>query len=110
MKICFFDSIILLNFSLSSTEVEGAASGGATAGQPAEEKKGDERLWRSVVIGEQEHRIDMKCIEPYKRVISHGGTQTQTPLTRAAFSSSPPLQLPPGDSLLSLLCFFRLLC
>uniref|UniRef100_A0A8C8DW58 CRAL-TRIO domain-containing protein n=1 Tax=Oryzias sinensis TaxID=183150 RepID=A0A8C8DW58_9TELE len=31
------------------------------------------RLWRSVLIGEQEHRIDMKCIEPYKRVISHGG-------------------------------------
>ncbi|XP_049619696.1 uncharacterized protein [Syngnathus scovelli] len=33
----------------------------------------DGRLWRSVVIGEQEHRIDMKCIEAYKRVISHGG-------------------------------------
>ncbi|XP_037536006.1 protein prune homolog 2 [Nematolebias whitei] len=51
---------------------EGAASGGATAGHRAEER-GDKRLWRSVVIGEQEHRIDMKCIEPYKRVISHGG-------------------------------------
>uniref|UniRef100_A0A671VLK7 CRAL-TRIO domain-containing protein n=1 Tax=Sparus aurata TaxID=8175 RepID=A0A671VLK7_SPAAU len=38
----------------------------------AEESR-DSRLWRSVVIGEQEHRIDMKCIEPYKRVISHGG-------------------------------------
>uniref|UniRef100_A0A671VKR4 CRAL-TRIO domain-containing protein n=1 Tax=Sparus aurata TaxID=8175 RepID=A0A671VKR4_SPAAU len=38
----------------------------------AEESR-DGRLWRSVVIGEQEHRIDMKCIEPYKRVISHGG-------------------------------------
>ncbi|XP_061789295.1 uncharacterized protein [Nerophis lumbriciformis] len=33
----------------------------------------DGGLWRSVVIGEQEHRIDMKCIEAYKRVISHGG-------------------------------------
>lgn len=55
---------------------EGAASGGATAGHQAEER-GDKRLWRSVVIGEQEHRIDMKCIEPYKRVISHGGTQTE---------------------------------
>nr|XP_057926425.1 protein prune homolog 2-like isoform X2 [Doryrhamphus excisus] len=41
----------------------GAASGGADDG----------RLWRSVVIGEQEHRIDMKCIEAYKRVVSHGG-------------------------------------
>uniref|UniRef100_A0A3B3CW75 Prune homolog 2 with BCH domain n=1 Tax=Oryzias melastigma TaxID=30732 RepID=A0A3B3CW75_ORYME len=38
----------------------------------AEESRGS-RLWRSVLIGEQEHRIDMKCIEPYKRVISHGG-------------------------------------
>lgn len=28
-------------------------------------------------MGEQEHRIDMKSIEPYKRVISHGGIQTQ---------------------------------
>jgi prune family protein 2 len=32
-------------------------------------------LWRTVVIGEQEQRIDMKVIEPYRRVISHGGTQ-----------------------------------
>uniref|UniRef100_A0A3P9Q919 Prune homolog 2 with BCH domain n=1 Tax=Poecilia reticulata TaxID=8081 RepID=A0A3P9Q919_POERE len=37
------------------------------------EEKGDDRLWRSVVIGEQEHRIDMKCIQAYKKVISHGG-------------------------------------
>ncbi|XP_028269261.1 protein prune homolog 2-like isoform X3 [Parambassis ranga] len=39
----------------------------------ADEEGRDGRLWRTVVIGEQEHRIDMKCIEPYKRVISHGG-------------------------------------
>ncbi|MEQ2242336.1 hypothetical protein ILYODFUR_034887, partial [Ilyodon furcidens] len=50
----------------------GAASGEAAAERGAEEK-GDGRLWRSVVIGEQEHRIDMKCIQPYKKVISHGG-------------------------------------
>lgn len=24
-------------------------------------------------IGEQDHRVDMKAIEPYKKVISHGG-------------------------------------
>lgn len=30
--------------------------------------------WRSVLIGEQEHRIDMTSIEPYKRVVSHGGS------------------------------------
>ncbi|XP_051763673.1 caytaxin isoform X2 [Ctenopharyngodon idella] len=31
------------------------------------------RLWRTVIIGEQEHRIDMQVIRPYLRVISHGG-------------------------------------
>ena len=42
----------------------------------AEEEREDNRLWRTVVIGEQEQRIDMKVIEPYKKVISHGGSQT----------------------------------
>lgn len=55
----------------------GATSSDAIAGHRAAEEGRDSRLWRSVVIGEQEHRIDMKCIEPYKRVISHGGMQTQ---------------------------------
>ncbi|XP_034048342.1 protein prune homolog 2 [Thalassophryne amazonica] len=39
----------------------------------AQEERQDCKLWRSVIIGEQEHRIDMKLIEPYQRVISHGG-------------------------------------
>ncbi|XP_040898196.1 protein prune homolog 2-like [Toxotes jaculatrix] len=51
----------------------GAASNDGFAGHRSAEERRDSRLWRSVVIGEQEHRIDMKCIEPYKRVISHGG-------------------------------------
>ncbi|XP_026178393.1 protein prune homolog 2-like isoform X6 [Mastacembelus armatus] len=51
----------------------GAASSDTITGHGAAEESRDRRLWRSVVIGEQEHRIDMKCIEPYKRVISHGG-------------------------------------
>lgn len=38
-----------------------------------EEERQDGKLWRTVVIGEQEHRINMKIIEPYMRVISHGG-------------------------------------
>lgn len=33
------------------------------------------RLWRTVLIGEQEHRIDMQIIRPYLRVITHGGQQ-----------------------------------
>uniref|UniRef100_A0A8C2XKI4 CRAL-TRIO domain-containing protein n=1 Tax=Cyclopterus lumpus TaxID=8103 RepID=A0A8C2XKI4_CYCLU len=52
---------------------EHAASSDADAGHGAAEESRGSRLWRSVVIGEQEHRIDMKCIESYKRVISHGG-------------------------------------
>ncbi|XP_019745692.1 protein prune homolog 2 isoform X3 [Hippocampus comes] len=39
----------------------------------AEDERQDVKLWRTVVIGEQEHRINMKIIEPYMRVISHGG-------------------------------------
>ncbi|XP_037652969.1 protein prune homolog 2 isoform X3 [Choloepus didactylus] len=39
----------------------------------AEEEREDNKLWRTVVIGEQEQRIDMKVIEPYRKVISHGG-------------------------------------
>uniref|UniRef100_A0A667X625 ATCAY kinesin light chain interacting caytaxin n=1 Tax=Myripristis murdjan TaxID=586833 RepID=A0A667X625_9TELE len=34
---------------------------------------GNGRLWRTVIIGEQEHRIDMQVIRPYLRVITHGG-------------------------------------
>ncbi|KAK0134778.1 Protein prune 2 [Merluccius polli] len=39
----------------------------------AAEERRDSALWRSVAIGDQEHRVDMKCIEPYRRVVSHGG-------------------------------------
>lgn len=31
------------------------------------------RRWRVFRIGDQENRVDMKAIEPYKKVISHGG-------------------------------------
>ncbi|KAG8454477.1 hypothetical protein GDO86_000919 [Hymenochirus boettgeri] len=37
--------------------------GGATNG----------RLWRTVIIGEQEHRIDLQMIKPYMKVVTHGG-------------------------------------
>lgn len=39
----------------------------------AAEEREESRHWRVFRIGEQEHRVDMKAIEPYKRVISHGG-------------------------------------
>lgn len=37
------------------------------------EEREEGRRWRVFRIGDQEHRVDMKAIEPYKRVISHGG-------------------------------------
>lgn len=43
------------------------------SGQGAEEGDGTARLWRTVIIGDQEHRIDMQVIRPYLRVVTHGG-------------------------------------
>lgn len=37
------------------------------------EEKDDGQRWRMFRIWEQDHRVDMKAIEPYKKVISHGG-------------------------------------
>ncbi|PSN51503.1 hypothetical protein C0J52_00740 [Blattella germanica] len=39
----------------------------------AAEERAEARSWRSVVVAGLERRIDMKVIEPYKRVLSHGG-------------------------------------
>ena len=39
----------------------------------AREELEDERSWRSVNIGGNTFKIDMKVIEPYKKVLSHGG-------------------------------------
>ncbi|XP_015234433.1 PREDICTED: BCL2/adenovirus E1B 19 kDa protein-interacting protein 2 isoform X2 [Cyprinodon variegatus] len=39
----------------------------------ASEEREEGRRWRLFHIGDQDHRVDMKAIEPYKRVISHGG-------------------------------------
>uniref|UniRef100_A0A672HEA7 CRAL-TRIO domain-containing protein n=1 Tax=Salarias fasciatus TaxID=181472 RepID=A0A672HEA7_SALFA len=66
------DSLDLNRHEESNLGAE-AASSDPNTGHRAAEASRDGKLWRSVLIGEQEHRIDMKCIEPYKRVISHGG-------------------------------------
>lgn len=46
---------------------------GDGSGQGGEEGDGTARLWRTVIIGDQEHRIDMQAIRPYLRVVTHGG-------------------------------------
>lgn len=57
------------------TPVASAKAGpGNSSGEADEEGNANSgRLWRTVIIGEQEHRIDMQVIKPYLRVITHGG-------------------------------------
>ncbi|XP_023658712.2 uncharacterized protein [Paramormyrops kingsleyae] len=70
-----------LDYAGHGNEQEWQESQQDTVGEPTEaipeytteEERQDAKLWRTVIIGEQEHRIDMKCIGPYQRVISHGG-------------------------------------
>lgn len=47
------------------------ADGSRDVGEEGNASNG--HLWRTVIIGEQEHRIDMQVIRPYLRVITHGG-------------------------------------
>ena len=42
----------------------------------AQEEFDDERSWKAVQFGNKCYRIDMKVIEPYKQVVSHGGQYT----------------------------------
>ena len=39
----------------------------------AVEEADDRRHWRTVNVAGQRCKIDMKAIEPYKKVLSHGG-------------------------------------
>ncbi|XP_013859061.1 BCL2/adenovirus E1B 19 kDa protein-interacting protein 2 isoform X2 [Austrofundulus limnaeus] len=39
----------------------------------ASEEREEGRRWRLFRVGDQDHKVDMKAIEPYKKVISHGG-------------------------------------
>lgn len=40
----------------------------------AAEEYDEDRSWRMCYIAGIERRIDLKVIEPYKKVLSHGGT------------------------------------
>ena len=39
----------------------------------ASEEHQDNKDWRVVEISEKSYRVDMKAIDPYKKVLSHGG-------------------------------------
>uniref|UniRef100_A0A673CA03 Prune homolog 2 with BCH domain n=1 Tax=Sphaeramia orbicularis TaxID=375764 RepID=A0A673CA03_9TELE len=62
-----------LDYTDHETDWEGGEVYNPIPTYSAEEERQDGRLWRTVIIGEQEHRINMKIIEPYMKVISHGG-------------------------------------
>lgn len=51
-------------------------------GDGDDEGNANGRLWRTVLIGEQEHRIDMQIIRPYLRVITHGGQSVRGTIRR----------------------------
>ncbi|CAD5112236.1 DgyrCDS1465 [Dimorphilus gyrociliatus] len=40
---------------------------------PELEEDSKEKRWRTVTIADKHYRLDMKVIEPYKKVLSHGG-------------------------------------
>lgn len=53
---------------------EGSATPEAIREYSAEEEKRDSRHWQKIELPNGKHRIiDMRVIEPYKRVLSHGG-------------------------------------
>ncbi|KAI1904923.1 hypothetical protein AGOR_G00010680 [Albula goreensis] len=58
---------------LASNQMVGIESNEASSACGTEEERQDSKLWRTVIIGEQEHRINMKSIEPFQKVLSHGG-------------------------------------
>ncbi|XP_016090160.1 caytaxin-like isoform X1 [Sinocyclocheilus grahami] len=66
------DSLGSLN-NANELEWEDDAPVASAKGAGGEEGDGAGRLWRTVIIGDQEHRIDMQVIRPYLRVVTHGG-------------------------------------
>uniref|UniRef100_A0ACB8F120 Uncharacterized protein n=1 Tax=Sphaerodactylus townsendi TaxID=933632 RepID=A0ACB8F120_9SAUR len=74
------------------------------------------RLWRTVIIGEQEHRIDLQMIKPYMRVVAaeaimERGLSMPSSILAALLSirqQPARLQVHHGESLLSLVAALHL--
>uniref|UniRef100_A0A671LTB8 ATCAY kinesin light chain interacting caytaxin b n=1 Tax=Sinocyclocheilus anshuiensis TaxID=1608454 RepID=A0A671LTB8_9TELE len=66
------DSLGSLN-NANELEWEDDTPVASAKGAGGEGGDGAGRLWRTVIIGDQEHRIDMQVIRPYLRVVTHGG-------------------------------------
>lgn len=66
----------------------------------SDDKKEEERRWRMFRIGEQDQRVDMKAIEPYKKVIRLGGEDLEG---SAAFTLNLQSVLRKKNAIMSLL-------
>ncbi|XP_072346586.1 bcl-2/adenovirus E1B 19 kDa-interacting protein 2-like protein [Scyliorhinus torazame] len=80
--------------SLSDTE--------SFQGHVTDEETEDGKLWRVFHIGEQEYRVDMASVDPYKAVISHGGCFGENLTAIIVFSSCflPESSLPDYENVM----------
>ncbi|XP_078061781.1 BCL2/adenovirus E1B 19 kDa protein-interacting protein 2-like isoform X1 [Mustelus asterias] len=80
--------------SLSDTE--------SFQGHVTDEEAEDGKLWRVFHIGEQEYRVDMASVDPYKAVISHGGCFGENLTAIIVFSSCylPESSLPDYENVM----------
>ncbi|XP_048381674.1 bcl-2/adenovirus E1B 19 kDa-interacting protein 2-like protein isoform X1 [Stegostoma tigrinum] len=80
--------------SLSDTE--------SFQGHVTDEETEDGKLWRVFHIGEQEYRVDMATVDPYKAVISHGGCSGENLTAIIVFSSCylPESSLPDYENVM----------
>nr|XP_002731053.2 PREDICTED: protein prune homolog 2-like [Saccoglossus kowalevskii] len=70
------DSILMTSGEMEwedDTPLSKATSAEKIPEYTAQEELRDSRSWRLVEIGSQNYSIDMKIINPYKKVLSHGG-------------------------------------
>eukprot|EP00918_Siedleckia_nematoides_P070228 GHVU01153197.1.p1 GENE.GHVU01153197.1~~GHVU01153197.1.p1 ORF type:complete len:321 (-),score=44.79 GHVU01153197.1:3039-3878(-) len=68
----------VLNGAMFDGELEWRGQSAVSPVEPipeysAKEEFDNEKNWRTVELGDKTYRIDMKAIEPYKKIISHGG-------------------------------------
>ena len=62
----------LTSHAQTRSYVSEEAQGGGEEGEGGE--NGEAHRWRLVKVMDEQHRIDLHAIDPYKKVISHGGT------------------------------------
>lgn len=76
-------------YSNQSTPIKSSANGTSTtcSGSPALSSS----QYQLVIVGEQEFRLDMKAIEPYKKVLSHGGYTGASGLTAVVIFTAAQL-------------------